>query len=421
MDTGSVIYIYENCDEQVAAGIRQFSSLKAGYSTASKRRSIWPQLAASLDGAVVLFASSFNDWPSATLFLEADGISQLGPAWLAAADGVVEQDYIQGKRLVKHSLREDLVPFVETLASLREVAFAALSHGPAHITVKGCKSSKGGVRLQTKSKGDDHYPFCELCWRYSEAVNNLSPNERDSLSSIEVREKRNFESEAGVRLGSLRFCSIHNPAESAPRYRADVGYRGRFGEAITECKRCFVKANKLLLAEYDAATPFAEAQVLGLYGAGFSVDQIMAITSRTYPAVVSALTNIHSTEYQSMLAAETRFAIPSEKLIRQAAYLLVHEDVVALMALESEAPVMATLALGDLIQDLFDRKLSVRTREIVRLSLSGIANADIAAQLGVSRQVVQNALSRELATAFKSFLNFLADRGAVCKSFSAVS
>lgn len=414
MDTGSVIYIYENCDEQVAAGIRQFSSLKAGYSTASKRRSIWPQLAASLDGAVVLFASSFNDWPSATLFLEANGISQLGPAWLAAADGVVEQDYIQGKRLVKHSLREDLVPFVETLASLREVAFAALSHGPAHITVKGCKSSKGGVRLQTKSKGDDHYPFCELCWRYSEAVNNLSPDERDSLSSIEVRERRNFESEAGIRLGSLRFCSIHNPAESAPRYRADVGYRGRFGEAITECKRCFVKANKLLLAEYDAATPFAEAQVLGLHREGFSVGQVMAITSLSYPAVTVALANLYSAEYQSMLAAEKRFAIPGEKLTRQAAYLLVHEDVVGLMALESEAPGIATIALRDLIQGLFDIKLSTRTREIVRFNLSGITNADIAAQLGVSRQVVHNALCRELAVAFQDFLKFTAEGRATC-------
>lgn len=236
----------------------------------------------------------------------------------------------------------------------------------------------------------------------------MSPDERDSLSSIEVRERRNFESEAGIRLGSLRFCSIHNPAESAPRYRADVGYRGRFGEAITECKRCFVKANKLLLAEYDAATPFAEAQVLGLHREGFSVGQVMAITSLSYPAVTVALANLYSAEYQSMLAAEKRFAIPGEKLTRQAAYLLVHEDVVGLIALESEAPGIAAIALRDLIQDLFDRKLSTRTREIVRLSLSGIANADISAQLGVSRQVVHNALCRELAVAFQGFLNLTA-------------
>lgn len=408
MSSGSVIYIYENCDEQIAAGIRQFSALKDGYSTTSKRRSIWPQLGACLDGAVAVFASKFKDWPSSALFLEANGISRLGPAWLAAADGVVDQDYVHGKRLVKHSRREDLVPFIETLASLRETIFAALGHAPTHITVKGYQGPKGGVRLQAKSKGDDHYPFCELCWRYSEAAKNLGFTERSSLSAIEVRERRNFESEAGVRLGSLRFCSIHNPADSAPRYRADVGYRGRFWQAVTQCKRRFVKANKLMLAEYDVATPPVMAQVLGLHLEGFSVSQIMAITSLPYPAVTAALANLNSAVYQSRLAAEKRFAIPDQKLTRQAAYLLVHEDVVGLMALESEAPGIATIALRDQIQDLFDRKLSARTREIVRLNLSGMANADIAARLGVSRQAVHNALCRELAAAFQGFLSLTA-------------
>lgn len=414
MGTGSVIYIYENCDEQIAAGIRQFSTLKAGYSTTSKRQSIWPQLGACLDVAVALFALRFKDWPSSALFLGANGISRLGLDWLAAADGVVDQDYVHGKRLVKHSRREDLVPFIETLASLRETIFAALSHAPAHITVKGCQFPKGGVRLQTKSKGDDQYPFCELCWRYSEAAKNLGSNERDSLSLIEVRERRNFESEAGVRPGSLRFCSIHNPADAALRYRADVGYRGRFWQAITRCKRRFIKANKLMLAEYDVATPPVMAQVLGLHLEGFSVSQIMAITSLPFPAVTAALANLNSAVYRSMLAAEKRFAIPGEKLTRQAAYLLVHEDVVGLIALESEAPGIATIALRDLIQDLFDRKLSTRTREIVRLSLSGAANADIAAQLGVSRQVVHNALCRELAVAFQGFMRMTSERGDIC-------
>lgn len=421
MDTGSVIYIYENCDEQIAVGIRQFSTLKAGYSTTSKRRSIWPQLGACLDGAVALFALRFKDWPSSALFLGANGISRLGPAWLAAADGVVDQDYVLGKRLVKHSRREDLVPFIETLASLRETIFAALSHAPAHITVKGCQSPKGGVRLQTKSKGDGQYPFCELCWRYSEAAKKLGSNERDSLSTIQVRERRNFESEAGVHVGSLRFCSIHNPADAAPRYRADVGYRGRFWQAITRCKRRFVKANKLMLAEYDVATPPVTAQVLGLHREGFSVSQIMAITSQPFPAVTAALANLNSAVYRSMLAAEKRFAIPGEKLTRQAAYLLVHEDVVGLMALESEAPGIATIALRDLIQDLFDRKLSTRTREIVRLNLSGAANADIAVQLGVSRQVVHNALCRELAVAFQDFLNLTFEGPAACMEPSILS
>ncbi len=421
MGTGSVIYVYENCDEQIAAGIRQFSALKAGYSTTSKRRSIWPQLGACLDVAVALFALRFKDWPSSALFLGANGISRLGSDWLAAADGIVDQDYVHGKRLVKHSRREDLVPFIETLASLRETIFAALSHAPAHITVKGCQFPKGGVRLQTKSKGDDQYPFCELCWRYSEAAKNLGATERDSLSLIEVRERRNFESEAGVRLGSLRFCSIHNPADAAPRYRADVGYRGRFWQAITRCKRRFVKANKLMLAEYDVATPPVMAQVLGLHLEGFSVSQIMAISSLPYPAVTAALANLNSTVYRSMLAAEKRFAIPGEKLTRQAAYLLVHEDVVGLMALESEAPGIATIALRDLIQDLFDRKLSTRTREIVRLNLSGAANADIAAQLGVSRQVVHNALCRELAVAFQDFLNLTFEGRAACMEPSMLS
>ena len=84
------------------------------------------------------------------------------------------------------------------------------------------------------------------------------------------------------------------------------------------------------------------------------------------------------------------------------------------MVLESEAPGLATLALRDLIQDLFDRKLSTRTREIVRLNLSGVTNADIAAQLCVSRQVVHNALCRELAVAFQGFMRLTSEGGGVC-------
>lgn len=91
------------------------------------------------------------------------------------------------------------------------------------------------------------------------------------------------------------------------------------------------------------------------------------------------------------------------------------------MALESEAPGIATIALRDLIQDLFDRKLSTRTREIVRLNLSGAVNADIAAQLGVSRQVVHNALCRELAVAFQDFLNLTFEGRAACMEPSMLS
>ena len=107
------IFIYENCDEQIAAGIRQFSLMKAGCSTASKRRSIWPQLGACLDEVVSRFAAEFKGWPSSTLFLEAKGVSRLGPYWRDGADRVIDQDYLHGKRLVRHSYRDDLLRFMK--------------------------------------------------------------------------------------------------------------------------------------------------------------------------------------------------------------------------------------------------------------------------------------------------------------------
>lgn len=399
MSAETGIFCFENCDTRVAMGINKFAALKAGYGTSCKRKPIWRLLGACLDDAVLQFASRFKGWASTELMLEARGISSLGTDWRERANVVLDRDFVRAKRLVKHELRNDLVIFVETLASLTAIMFASLSHTPVVVT-----SGVGGARLRATTKGDRHYPYCELCWRYSAAAKSLSRLELDSLPPILVRDRRIFESEAGTQLGSLRFCSLHDPGNPTLKYRSDVEYRERFWKFISLCRRRFVKARNRRLLPYDTAIPIRTLQVLRLHEEGFSVSQIGQLTELPLRTVVDALA-AQDGSYRELLAAEEHFALPDEALIRQAAYLLVHKDVVGLLDLESRLPGIAISALHDLIRELFEEKLAPRTHEIVRLSRGGLAKAEIAAQLGVSRQLVHNALNREFASAYMRFLD----------------
>lgn len=394
---------FEHCDALVAAGIKQFANTKDGYGVANRQKPIWRLLGHCLDEPVLQFSSRFHGWASTELLRAAKGVSRLAPAWREVADGVCDADYIQAKRMLKHDNQTHLVVFIDTLASLRDVVLVAMSHESVCVTVPG-----GGARLPLRSKSDRHYPFCELCWRYSAEV-----REQESLelkaSSFAARDKRHADMEAGKSVGSLRFCALHNPGNPKLQYRADLTYRERFWSAITECKRRVVQARKLRLAEYDDAIPLRVRQVLALHAEGVSEAQIEQVTLLSPEEIRTSLGWLSSDEYQAVHEAETRFRLPDERLLRQAAYLLVHGDVQGLLGLESELPGLAVSALQDKIHRLFKQKLSARTLEIVQLSRLGLAKAEIAKSLGMSRQAVHNSLSRESVMSYMHFLDICAE------------
>ncbi|SUD19777.1 hypothetical protein [Aquipseudomonas alcaligenes] len=398
------IWIADFCYGPVAEGIRSFSNAKAGYGVSNTRKLIWPLLGRCLDEPVLQFAARFSEWPSAERLLAAKGISLLGPVWRDEVDRAVDLDYVTAKRMLKQKRQAHLVVFIDTLASLREAVFAAMRHAPACVTVPG-----GGVRLQAKSKSDRHYPFCELCWRYSAAAQRLISQEPRVPSLIDARDWRHLEMAAGNSVGSLRFCALHSPTDSKLQYRADLAYRDRFWSAIDQCRIRFVLARKHRLAACDAAVPLSVRQVLELHEEGLSEAQIQQVTLLSSVEIKTSLKWLPSGAYQAIRQAEEHVQLPDERLLRQTAYLLVHGDVQGLLALESALPSLVVTALQSEIYALFEQRLSARTLEIVRLSRMGLAKAEIAKYIGVSRQVVHNALGRDLAKSYLHFLDALAE------------
>lgn len=398
------IWIADFCDGPVAEGIRSFSNAKAGYGVSNTRKLIWPLLGRCLDKAVLQFASRFSGWASTERLLAAKGISLLGPVWRDEADREFDLDYVAAKRMLKQKRQPHLAVFIDTLASLQEVVFAAMRHEPVCVTAPG-----GGVRLQVKSKSDRHYPFCELCWRYSAAAQGLASQELTASSPFDARDLRHLEMAAGNSVGSLRFCALHSPRDSKLQYRADLAYRDRFWSAINECRRRFVQTRKHRLAAYDAAIPLHVRQVLELHAEGLSEAQIQQVTLLPSKEIKTSLGWLPSDAYQAIREAEARIQLPDERLLRQTAYLLVHGDVQGLLGLESALPDLAVTALQNEIHALFEQKLSARTLEIARLTRMGLAKAEVAKYLGVSRQVVHNALGRELVMSYLHFLDFYAE------------
>jgi len=159
-----------------------------------------------------------------------------------------------------------------------------------------------------------------------------------------------------------------------------------------------------MLKSIDATVPFVVRQVVTLYDEGISPAEIQKVTRLSSGQIEDALAWIESKAIKRWREEDARVQLPSAQVIRQAAYLLVHGDVQGLIALESELPGLAVNAMREPIQNLFRKQLSERSMEIARRHREGLSNAKIAKELGVSRQLVHNALVRPLVLAYLQFL-----------------
>lgn len=399
-----ICLITDLCDPDLARGLKQFCENKKGYGLSHPRKPIWKLMGSCLDQAAVRLASRHPGWGATELIVKAGGISALGPAWWDVADAIFDEDYIKAKRALKETGRLELGELVGGLECLRDVMGVAWWYQPRVIT-----ASKKGLRIQRTSKADNHYPFCELCWRYSRGVNDLIAKGLSFNSVLEARDKRDHERGAGQKIGCFRFCALHSRDDSTRQYRLDLPYKNAFWSAIRECRGLFVLTRNRMLKSIDATVPFVVRQVVTLYDEGISPAEIQKVTRLSSGQIEDALAWIESKALKRWREEDARVQLPSAQVIRQAAYLLVHGDVQGLIALESELPGLAVIAMREPIQNLFRKQLSERSMEIALRHREGLSNAKIAKALGVSRQLVHNALVRPLVLAYLQFLGMVSE------------
>ncbi|WP_426211676.1 hypothetical protein [Pseudomonas sp. TWR2-1-1] len=398
------IYIYENCDTKIATAIRCFLSRIEGHSTSSKSKSVWKLLGGCIDEDAIRFAKLYPDWQISALILEYGGLSKLGKFWSDHVCHIAAHDYAVAKSFWKNEGKDDLVAFVETLESLSDTMALAIAQTPGEITLKEPGMLRGGMRVKAYSKAERHFPYCELCWRLSEAARDHLAEARLSYTLNDTRRKKVIEKDEEDGIGSLRFCSVHNPSDPDSRYRAAHRYRDCFWREIEACRKRFLIARKSILSSYIDSPSSLGVQVNLLSDNGLSRDKIVAVTRLPEPVVDSILARYECTEYLKLTEKELQFNIADHAFIRQAAYLVAHDDLAGLIELEKAVPGLLLEALGDVIEEAFNRKLSLQSRNIVQLVLEGLTPSDIAGRLRISRQLVHNTTKRELVVAYRKFL-----------------
>lgn len=405
------IYIYDNCDAQIATGIRCFLSRIEGHSTTSKSKSVWNLLGNCLDEDAIRFARLYPDWQISALILEHGGLSKLGSCWSDHVCHIAAQDYAVAKSLWKNDGQDDLIAFVETLESLSDTMAMAIAQTPGEITLKEPGMLRGGMRIKAYSKAERHFPYCELCWRLSEAARDEFAEAPLSPTLNETRRKKVMEKDEEEGIGSLRFCSVHNPSDPDSRYRAAHRYRDCFWREIETCRKRFLIARKSILSSCIDSPSSLGVQVHLLSGNGLSRDEVVAVTRLPESVVDSILARYECTEYQKLTEKESQFPIADHTFIRQAAYLVAHDDLAGLVELEKVQPGLVLEALGDVIAEAFNRKLSLQSRNIARLVLEGLTPSDISGRLNISRQLVHNTTKRELVEIYRKFLILTRDAG----------
>lgn len=101
---------------------------------------------------------------------------------------------------------------------------------------------RGRERGRQRTHSDDHYPYCELCWRLvmaSEAKELKLRGRSPSLGPSNIQPGKVL---------SKRFCRIHDPKSPKSKYRADHNYREAFHaqlrafyEEIKTNRDCWIK------------------------------------------------------------------------------------------------------------------------------------------------------------------------------------
>lgn len=186
------------------AGVRAFvSEWTPSHNVASKKFSIWSLLSKHIDVPVM---QSLGE-------SELESVLKTGfSKWLRLR--IMTEMIVYFKLILRrNSSNPELLSNIE---SLIEISYFVLSRKPA----KSIEDSnlKGSVQRNNRKQVNlIHYPFCELCWRLSQAA---------------VRDMDNPERT----YATLRFCIEHDPSVPTSDYRSGHRYRDQFHNVLKEIR-----------------------------------------------------------------------------------------------------------------------------------------------------------------------------------------
>ncbi|QFY44806.1 hypothetical protein F6R98_21030 [Candidatus Methylospira mobilis] len=171
-----------NCDPVVAAAISKFTKNvddRPSLSLNMKNRSVWTFLRRDIDGAVRSYLSQLAD-----LFYSDSTLSQEAKRCFAKTGNLIsiEGEFracIRALHLTGQyeSMRSEVEPIIATLESLLCLLESLISRK---------QPGNSGAIDELPLHNNEHYPFCEMCWRLSahaENENNQKENKNDTYNS----------------------------------------------------------------------------------------------------------------------------------------------------------------------------------------------------------------------------------------------
>ncbi|PIF49781.1 hypothetical protein CLU80_2124 [Pseudomonas sp. 29] len=190
--------LFEGMTHELKDAIRAFFlECTPSHNVGSRRYSIWSILSKNLDNPII---RAFENLGCFNIF------EQPFTKWLRSKNMAEMSRYLQRAMRIYESTPELSANFDALLG----VSYFVLSKTPSKRIRIQSQKLKGSAQLNYRKKVDHlHYPYCELCWRLSQAA------ERD------LDHPENC-------YATLRFCSEHNPSVPDSMYRRDHRYRARF-------------------------------------------------------------------------------------------------------------------------------------------------------------------------------------------------
>lgn len=322
--------IKQDCHPGLAMALTNFiDKITPGNSTTSKKHSIWELCNVEVQEAIQEALESVQP-----------GLYTL----IAGAKGFASEAKKNARqledRLREHariySLKKDFWGenkcAYDTLETLISLVTFLLSHRPHTV---GGNNTVRRIRLN-KAKTNDHFPWCELCWRLCQAEEM-----RLDKGKLEFRE------DGKAIIPSDRFCDIHNPKKPNSAYRSDHNHRFAFHLKIENLEAALKNGT------HEDGIEELKAKLEASYYKN-NIDEVLEIAT---------------------LSESERFLNHEEKdeIIRRIAYKLIHPQH------QTRKPQSETL------------------KRAIALKAQKLSQAEIARRLGVSRQAIWKSLNSDKA------------------------
>lgn len=211
------LHVWHNCAPAIIEAARCLEAeCTLSHTTKSRRWSIWSLTRRHIDPTLKAYLARFD----ATWYADLFGAG--GFSGCAKANPKKTEDRIRSI-IIDHNKSIVWNPEIEaTFESLLEIILFCRARPSRHGVDESGPALRGQGPSNQRAFNDEHYPYCELCWRLAMAAEaEKAQNPCRPISSGPSN------SQAGMGL-SRRFCSIHDPHNPKSKYRADHNYRETF-------------------------------------------------------------------------------------------------------------------------------------------------------------------------------------------------